>query len=118
VSLLAIAAALAVGGFVLAAHAQRDPACAEAMPVRQKSRRWMDTQALVQKHQRFNATNDINISVAPSTQKGAAARHFEEYALTAGCLAPSDRPGEKYQAPNGTWQTNFGPLQRDSRCPA
>ncbi len=43
----------------------------------------------------------------------------EEYALTSGCLLIAQtRPGEKYQAPDGSWQTRGdGPPLRDSRCP-
>ena len=43
----------------------------------------------------------------------------EEYALTSGCqLILNTAPGEKYQAPDGSWQTRgAGTPQRDSRCP-
>ncbi len=44
---------------------------------------------------------------------------IEEYALTSGCLLISHTaPGEKYQAPDGSWQTR-GTAQpiRDRRCP-
>ncbi|WP_420382668.1 YdbL family protein [Novosphingobium sp.] len=44
---------------------------------------------------------------------------IEEYALTSGCLLISHTtPGEKYQAPDGSWQTRTAaaPL-RDPRCP-
>lgn len=43
----------------------------------------------------------------------------EEYALTAGCLAIARTvPGEKYQAPDGSWRTRTSePPLRDSRCP-
>ncbi|MFA9201063.1 MAG: YdbL family protein [Cypionkella sp.] len=49
----------------------------------------------------------------------AANATLEEYALTAGCLAIArTAPGEKYQAPDGSWQTRTSaPPQRDSRCP-
>ena len=44
---------------------------------------------------------------------------IEEYALTSGCqLILNTKPGEKYQAPDGSWQTRTSaPPQRDSRCP-
>ena len=66
--------------------------------------------------------NDINIKRrALYAQKAQAANAtLEEYALTAGCLAIArTAPGEKYQAPDGTWQTrtSAAPL-RDSRGPA
>lgn len=65
--------------------------------------------------------NDINIKRrALYSQKAQAANAtLDEYALTAGCQAIlATRPGEKYQAPDGTWQTRgAGPPQRDARCP-
>ena len=43
----------------------------------------------------------------------------EAYALTAGCQAIARTvPGEKYMAPDGTWQTRTSaPPIRDARCP-
>ena len=44
---------------------------------------------------------------------------LEAYALTAGCQAVArTTPGEKYRAPDGSWQTrsDAAPL-RDPRCP-
>lgn len=66
--------------------------------------------------------NDINIkrrAVYADKARGANAT-LEEYALTAGCLAIArTAPGEKYQAPDGSWQTRTSaPPTRDSRCPA
>lgn len=44
---------------------------------------------------------------------------LEAYALTAGCQAVArTTPGEKYRAPDGTWQTRTAaPALRDPRCP-
>jgi uncharacterized protein YdbL (DUF1318 family) len=44
---------------------------------------------------------------------------LQEYAMTQGCvLIARTQPGEKYQAPDGSWQTRgSGPPVRDSRCP-
>lgn len=65
---------------------------------------------------------DINIKrKAVYAEKARAANAtVEEYALTSGCLAIArTAPGEKYQAPDGSWQTrDSSPPQRDSRCPA
>ena len=49
----------------------------------------------------------------------AAKATVEEYALTSGCLLISQTvPGEKYQGPDGSWQTRTSePPLRDSRCP-
>jgi uncharacterized protein len=64
---------------------------------------------------------DINIKRKAVYAEKARANSatLEEYALTAGCLAIArTSPGEKYQAPDGSWQTrgNDPPL-RDGRCP-
>ena len=64
---------------------------------------------------------DINIkrrAVYADKAKTANAT-IEEYALTSGCLLISHTaPGEKYQAPDGTWQTRgAGAPLRDARCP-
>ena len=64
---------------------------------------------------------DINIkrrAVYADKAKTASAT-IEEYALTSGCLLISHTtPGEKYQAPDGTWQTRgANPPLRDPRCP-
>jgi uncharacterized protein YdbL (DUF1318 family) len=44
---------------------------------------------------------------------------LEDYAITAGCQAIArTQPGEKYQAPDGSWQTRgVAAPQRDPRCP-
>lgn len=118
-----IAAALAVAGLATPALAQRDPAYAAARAAGQVGER-VDgylgivgggtpaLQAIV---------NDINIKRrALYSQKAQAANAtLDEYALTAGCQAIlATRPGEKYQAPDGSWQTRGpGVPQRDPRCP-
>lgn len=65
--------------------------------------------------------NDINIKrrAVYADKARAANATLEEYALTAGCLAIArTSPGEKYQAPDGSWQTRgAGAPLRDSRCP-
>ena len=51
------------------------------------------------------------------TPEGAT---LEQYAFTAGCIAIwRTEPGEKYQAPDGSWQTRVAgqPPMRDARCP-
>jgi len=65
---------------------------------------------------------DINIKRKAVYADKARANNatVEEYALTSGCLAIARTvPGEKYQAPDGTWQSrSSAPPMRDSRCPA
>lgn len=63
----------------------------------------------------------INIRRRANYTERAAAQNatVEEYAFTQGCIliARTD-PGEKYQAPDGSWQTRgAGAPQRDTRCP-
>jgi len=65
--------------------------------------------------------DDINIKRKAAYAVKAQANNatVEEYALTSGCqLILNTAPGEKYQAPDGSWQTRgAGTPQRDSRCP-
>ena len=118
------AAALAFSGIAAPASAQRDPAY-EAARASGKVGEKMDgylgvVGASTPELQRL--VNDIIIKRrAVYAEKAQAANAtLEEYALTAGCLAIARTvPGEKYQAPDGTWQTRTGaPPMRDSRCPA
>jgi uncharacterized protein len=65
--------------------------------------------------------NDINIKRRAIYAEKAQANNatLEEYALSSGCQAILRTvPGEKYQAPDGTWHTRTAaaPL-RDPRCP-
>lgn len=124
VALAAAGLALAAGGFAGAAYAQRDPAYDAARgsgKVGEKMDGYLGiVGASTAELQRL--VNDINIKRrAIYAQKAKAANAtLEEYALTAGCLAIArTSPGEKYQAPDGSWQTRTSaPPQRDSRCPA
>jgi hypothetical protein len=65
--------------------------------------------------------DDINIKrravYARKAQQNNAT--IEEYALTSGCQAIArTEPGEKYQAPDGSWKTRTSaPPERDPRCP-
>ena len=118
-----IAAALAIAGLAAPAFAQRDPAYAAARAsgkVGEKIDGYLGIvgsgdaalQAIV---------NDINIKRrAVYAEKAKAANAtLDEYALTAGCQAIlATSPGEKYQAPDGSWQTRgAGAPMRDGRCP-
>lgn len=123
VSLAAAAFALAAGGLAAPVQAQRDPAY-EAARASGKVGEKMDgylgiVGASTPELQRI--VNDINIKRrAVYAEKARAANAtVEEYALTAGCIAiAKTSPGEKYQAPDGTWKTRTSaPPQRDSRCP-
>jgi hypothetical protein len=65
--------------------------------------------------------NDINIKrkavYAERAQANSAT--IEEYALTIGCQQIlKTAPGEKYQAPDGSWQTRTSaPPMRHPKCP-
>ena len=65
--------------------------------------------------------DDLNIKRRAVYSQKAQAQHatVEEYAFTSGCLLIAQTsPGEKYQAPDGSWQTRGrGAPQRDPRCP-
>jgi len=65
--------------------------------------------------------DDLNIKRRALYSEKAQAQHatVEQYAFTSGCLLVAQTsPGEKYQAPDGSWQTRgSGPPQRDPRCP-
>jgi uncharacterized protein YdbL (DUF1318 family) len=53
------------------------------------------------------------------TEKAAGKSTIEEYAFATACrLILESKPGEKYQAPDGTWKTRgAGAPERDPRCP-
>lgn len=121
--LVAVAMATALGGFAAPAFAQRDPAYAAARSAGQVGERMdgylgivvAETPAL------RRIVNDINIKRRAVYSERAKANNatIEEYALTAGCQAIlATEPGEKYQAPDGSWQTRgTGAPLRDPRCP-
>lgn len=64
---------------------------------------------------------DINIKRRAIYAEKAAEQHatIDQYAFTTGCLLIAKTAvGEKYQAPDGSWQTRTAAApQRDSRCP-
>ena len=118
-----IAATLAIAGLAAPALAQRDPAYAAARAsgkVGEKIDGYLgivsggdaSLQAVV---------NDINIKrrALYAAKAKAANATLDEYALTAGCQAiAATSAGEKYQAPDGSWQTRgSGAPMRDARCP-
>ncbi len=63
---------------------------------------------------------DLNIRRrAAYTERAAAANAtVEQFAFTSGCrLIAETAPGERYRAPDGSWQTRTSaPPVRDSRC--
>lgn len=117
------AMATALGGMATPAFAQRDPAYAAARSSGQVGEKMDGYLGIVGAStpdlQRI--VNDINIKRRAVYSERAKANNatLEEYALTAGCQAiAATTPGEKYQAPDGSWATRgAGAPMRDSRCP-
>ena len=119
-----LAAALAVAGMIpAAAFAQRDPVYASARAAGQVGEKVDGYLGYVTPPPPAlkAVIDELNIKrKAVYADKAAAAKAtVEEYALTSGCLLISQtKPGEKYQGPDGTWQTRgASPPLRDSRCP-
>ena len=121
-ALLMLAGAVTLAGLSTAALAQRDPAYAAARAAGQVGEQpdgylgvvgggSAELRALV---------SNINIQrKAAYTQKAqASGATVEQLAFTSGCnLIAQTQPGEKYKAPDGSWQTRgAGAPQRDSRC--
>ena len=122
-ALLAAAGALAAAAVAVPAMAQRDPAYAAARAngsVGERTNGYLGiVGAATPELQRL--VDDINnqrraVYAERAQAEGAT---LEQYALTAGCLAISRTvAGEKYQAPDGSWQTRTSaPPIRDPRCP-
>jgi len=120
--LIAPAMMAALATLSVPAWADRDPAYAAARAsgqVGEKTDGYLgiisgggDVRGLVDK---------INIQRRANYTQRATAQNatVEEYAFTQGCmLIQRTAPGEKYQAPDGSWQTRgAGAPQRDPRCP-
>jgi uncharacterized protein YdbL (DUF1318 family) len=122
-TLFAVAAALTFAAVATPALAQRDPAYAAARSAGQVGERVNGYLGIVgsatPELQRL--VDDINnqrrqVYADRAQAEGAT---LEQYALTAGCLAISRTvAGEKYQAPDGSWQTRTAAAPiRDPRCP-
>ena len=115
--------ALALAGIAAPALAQRDPAYAAARAAGQVGERMDGYLGVVGEGSRQiqDLVDDINIKrkAVYSERARAEGATIEQYAFTAGCLAIARTvAGEKYQAPDGTWQTRTGDApMRDSRCP-
>lgn len=116
-----IAAAALIATLSGPALAQRDPAYAAARAVGQVGEQPDGYLGVVSGGADIRAlVSNINIQrKAAYTQKAqAAGATVEQMAFTSGCnLIEQTKPGEKYRAPDGSWQTRgAGAPQRDSRC--
>ena len=120
----------ALGGLVLAALALPAPAMAQRDPAYEAARQ---SGQIGEKTDGYlgvvgsqpaaiqSLVADLNRKRRENYTQRAQAQSatLEEYALTQGCiLIARTAPGEKYQSPEGTWETR-GPSapRRDSRCP-
>lgn len=113
---------LAVGTLAAPAMAQRDPAYAAARAAGQVGEKTDGYLGVVGGGAELRKlVDDLNIKRRANYTERARAQSatVEEYAFTQGCiLIARTAPGEKYQAPDGSWQTRgAGAPQRDSRCP-
>jgi len=115
-----VLAAVALPG---AAMAQRDPAYDAARKAGQVGEKTDGFLGVVgnQPANIQRLVDDLNIKRRANYAERAQAQNatLQEYALTQGCvLIARTAPGEKYQAPDGSWQTRTSaPPQRHSRCP-
>lgn len=121
---LAIGAGLLASAVAIPAFAQaRDPAYAEARASGQVGEKMDGYLGVVGAgNPALRAmVDDLNIKRRAVYSAKAQAQHatVEEYAFTSGCLLiVQTSTGEKYQAPDGNWQSRTGaPPLRDSRCP-
>jgi len=117
------AAALALSGVASPAAAQRDPAYEAARAQGTIGEKMDGYLAVIGSGDAAlrRLVDDLNIKrrAVYADKAKAASATLEEYAFTAGCIAISrTAAGEKYQAPDGSWQTRgAGPPIRDPRCP-
>jgi hypothetical protein len=117
------AAAMLTAGFAGAAYAQRDPAYAAARKAGQIGEKTDGYLGVVSSAapEIKKLVDAINIQRRAAYTKAAAAQgaSVEDFAFTSGCnLIAKTAPGERYQAPDGSWQTRGSAApQRDSRCP-
>ncbi|MFC4255461.1 DUF1318 domain-containing protein [Altererythrobacter xixiisoli] len=115
--------AIAVAGLSTPVMAQRDPAYEAARRSGQIGERMDGYLGVVGGGDAAlrKIVDDLNIKrrAVYAEKAQAASATLEEYAFTAGCLAIArTSAGEKYQAPDGSWQTRTASApQRDSRCP-
>ncbi len=119
----ALAALAALGPMAAPALAQRDPAYAAARAAGKIGEQPDGYLGIVGPADKAlqDLVNDINIKRRAIYTEKAKENNatLEAYALTAGCQAIARTvPGEKYMAPDGSWQTRgAGPPIRDPRCP-
>lgn len=119
---LVLIAALAAVAIPVAAWAQRDPAYAAARAAGEVGEQPDGYLGVVGSGSASLRALVSNINIqrkAAYTQKAqASGATVEQLAFTSGCnLILQTKPGEKYRAPDGAWETRgAGAPQRDPRC--
>ncbi|WP_394647486.1 YdbL family protein [uncultured Sphingomonas sp.] len=119
---LVLTAALAAVAIPVAAWAQRDPAYAAARAAGEVGEQPDGYLGVVGSGSASLRALVSNINIqrkAAYTQKAqASGATVEQLAFTSGCnLILQTKPGEKYRAPDGAWETRgAGAPQRDPRC--
>ncbi|GAA0727861.1 YdbL family protein [Sphingomonas japonica] len=120
--LAALAAVAVVGGATAAsAYVQRDPAYAKARAAGQVGEQTDGYLGVVGggDDNLRKLVQSINIQRKAAYIRGAgSSATAEQFAFVSGCnLIAQTKPGEKYQAPDGSWKTRgAGPAERDPRC--
>jgi uncharacterized protein YdbL (DUF1318 family) len=120
-----VALGFAMCGLVLGAPAlaQRDPAYQAARSSGQVGEQTDGYLGVVGNAPKAvkDLVDDINIKRRANYTQNAQAHNatVQEWAFTQGCLLiRNTAPGEKYQAPDGSWQTRTaGAPQLSSKCP-
>ncbi|MCL9999432.1 MAG: YdbL family protein [Erythrobacter sp.] len=120
---VSLAAMVAIAALSVPALAQRDPAFDAARASGQVGEKVDGYVGIVgnETTELRRIVDDINIKRRAVYAERAQAKNatIEEYALTIGCQQIlKTAPGEKYQAPDGTWQTRTSaPPTRHPKCP-
>jgi uncharacterized protein YdbL (DUF1318 family) len=118
-----LAVLVAIAALSVPASAQRDPAFDAARASGQVGEKVDGYVGIVGKEttELRRIVDDINIKRKAVYTERAQAKNatIEEYAMTIGCQQILKTvEGEKYQAPDGTWQTRTSaPPIRHSKCP-
>ena len=118
-----LAALVAIAAFSVPALAQRDPAFDAARASGQVGEKVDGYVGIVgaETTELRRIVNDINIKRRAVYAERAQANNatIEEYALTIGCQQIlKTAPGQKNQAPDGSWQTRTSaPPIRHPKCP-
>lgn len=116
-------AALLALGLAMPAMAQRDPAYEAARENGSIGEKPDGYLGIVSggDSQLQRLVNDINLKRKQvyTNRASAEGSTVEQFAFTAGCnTIARTKPGEKYQAPDGSWRTrDAGSPVRDARCP-